>query len=217
MNSAAIQKTRHSVLYFASVVSLGGFLFGFDASVISGVVSFIVPQFGLNDWQLGLVVGAPTLAGIIAALGGALLADVIGRKRVLIILALLYAVSAVASAFAPNYQVLVIARFLGGLAFASLGIAPMYIGEIAPREKRGMLVTGASTGQMSSRSPSPITAAPSSSPGPAPSNGISQAMPGASQSIAPASPPVAPSAPRAVSAWDTSKPLVAGSPIKVRT
>jgi sugar porter (SP) family MFS transporter len=136
-----MQKTRHSVLYFASVVSLGGFLFGFDASVISGVVSFIVPQFGLNDWQLGLVVGAPTLAGIIAALGGALLADVIGRKRVLIILALLYAVSAVASAFAPNYQVLVIARFLGGLAFASLGIAPMYIGEIAPREKRGMLVT----------------------------------------------------------------------------
>jgi sugar porter (SP) family MFS transporter len=132
---------KHSALYFASVVSLGGFLFGFDASVISGVISFIVPQFGLNDWQLGLVVGAPTLAGIIASLSGALLADVIGRKRVLLILALLYTVSAVASAFAPNYQVLVIARFIGGLAFASLGIAPMYIGEIAPREKRGMLVT----------------------------------------------------------------------------
>jgi sugar porter (SP) family MFS transporter len=132
---------RHSALYFASVVSLGGFLFGFDASVISGVISFIVPQFGLTDWQLGLVVGAPTLAGIIASLSGALLADVIGRKRVLLILALLYTVSAAASAFAPNYQVLVIARFIGGLAFASLGIAPMYIGEIAPREKRGMLVT----------------------------------------------------------------------------
>jgi len=132
---------KHSALYFASVVSLGGFLFGFDASVISGVINFIVPRFGLNDWQLGLVVGAPTLAGIIASLGGALLADVIGRKRVLLILALLYTASAVASAFAPNYQVLVIARFIGGLAFASLGIAPMYIGEIAPREKRGMLVT----------------------------------------------------------------------------
>lgn len=132
---------KYSALYFASVVSLGGFLFGFDASVISGVIGFIVPQFGLNDWQLGLVVGAPTLAGIIASLSGALLADVIGRKRVLVILALLYMVSAVASAFAPNYQVLVLARFIGGLAFASLGIAPMYIGEIAPREKRGMLVT----------------------------------------------------------------------------
>jgi sugar porter (SP) family MFS transporter len=135
-------KPRHrTALYFASVVSLGGFLFGFDASVISGVISFIVPEFGLNDWQLGLVVGAPTLAGIIAALGGALLADVIGRRRVLLILALLYTVSALVSAIAPSFHVLVVARFIGGVAFASLGVAPMYIGEIAPREKRGMLVT----------------------------------------------------------------------------
>jgi sugar porter (SP) family MFS transporter len=130
-----------AALYYASIVSLGGFLFGFDASVISGVVGYIVPQFGLSDWQLGLVVGAPTLAGIIASMSGALLADLVGRKRMLIVLALLYSISAVASAFAPNYQVLVVARFIGGLAFASLGIAPMYIGEIAPREKRGMLVS----------------------------------------------------------------------------
>lgn len=131
----------HSALRYAAVVSLGGFLFGFDASVISGVIGFIVPRFELNDWQLGLVVGAPTLAGIIASITGALLADQIGRKRVLVLLALLYTVSALASAQAPNYQVLVTARFIGGLAFASLGVAPMYIGEIAPREKRGMLVT----------------------------------------------------------------------------
>jgi len=136
-----MQNNKYSALYFASVVSLGGFLFGFDASVISGVIGFIVPQFGLNDWQLGLVVGAPTLAGIIASMSGALLADLIGRKRVLVILALLYTVSALASAFAPNYLVLIVARFIGGLAFASLGVAPMYIGEIAPREKRGMLVS----------------------------------------------------------------------------
>ncbi|MGB5487683.1 MAG: hypothetical protein WBN06_09860, partial [Lysobacterales bacterium] len=65
-----MQKHQYSALYFASVVSLGGFLFGFDASVISGVVGYIVPQFDLNDWQLGLVVGAPTLGGIIASVGG---------------------------------------------------------------------------------------------------------------------------------------------------
>lgn len=130
-----------NTLYFAAIVSLGGFLFGFDASVISGVVRFIVPEFGLNDWELGLVVGAPTLAGIIAGMTGSPLADVIGRKRVLLILAALYTVSAAASAFAPNYLVLVLARFIGGLAFASLAIAPMYIGEIAEREKRGMLVS----------------------------------------------------------------------------
>jgi len=134
-------KNHYSALYAASVISIGGFLFGFDASVISGVIGYIVPQFGLNDWQLGLVVGAPTLGGIIASMSGAWLADVIGRKRALLILALLYTVSALSSAFAPNYLVLVIARFVGGLAFASLGISPMYIGEIAPRENRGMLVS----------------------------------------------------------------------------
>lgn len=136
-----MRKEHFSALYFASIVSIGGFLFGFDASVISGVIGFIVPQFGLNDWQLGLVVGAPTLGGIIASMSGAWLADVIGRRKTLLILALLFTVSAVASAFSPNYQVLVLARFIGGLAFASLGVAPMYIGEIAPREKRGMLVS----------------------------------------------------------------------------
>ncbi len=125
-----MNKNHFSALYYASIISIGGFLFGFDASVISGVVGFIVPQFGLSDWQLGLVVGAPTLGGIIASMSGAWLADVIGRRRALLILALLYTVSALSSAFAPSFQVLVIARFIGGLAFASLSIAPMYIGEI---------------------------------------------------------------------------------------
>jgi len=136
-----MSQKHFSALYFASIISIGGFLFGFDASVISGVIGFIVPQFGLNDWQLGLIVGAPTLAGIIASWSGAWLADVIGRRRALLILALLYTVSALASAFAPDFVSLVVARFIGGLAFASLGITPMYIGEIAPREKRGMLVS----------------------------------------------------------------------------
>ena len=136
-----MHKKHYSALYYASVVSLGGFLFGFDASVISGVIGFIVPEFSLNDWQLGLVVGAPTLGGIIASFCGAMLADQFGRKRILLFLAALYTVSALASAWAPTWQVLIVARFIGGLAFGSLGIAPMYIGEIAPREKRGMLVT----------------------------------------------------------------------------
>jgi sugar porter (SP) family MFS transporter len=136
-----MHRTQVSALYFASVCSLGGFLFGFDASVISGVIGYIVPEFQLNDWQLGLVVGAPTLGGIIASFSGAILADRFGRRRILVYLAMLYTISAIASAWAPNYQILVAARFIGGLAFGSLGIAPMYIGEISPPEKRGMLVT----------------------------------------------------------------------------
>ena len=91
-----------STVYLAAIVSLGGFLFGFDASVISGVVSFIVPEFGLNELQVGLVVGAPTLAGIVAALCAGPIADYVGRRKVLIALAALYTFSAIGSAFAPS-------------------------------------------------------------------------------------------------------------------
>ncbi len=135
--------TKHgrTTASIASLVALGGFLFGFDASVISGVVSFIVPEFSLNELQVGLVVGAPTLAGIIAALSAGPIADYVGRKRVLLVLAALYTLSALGSAFAPNYETLVAARALGGFAFASLGIAPMYIAEIAPHERRGFFVS----------------------------------------------------------------------------
>ena len=134
-------KTHSTALYFATVVSLGGFLFGFDASVISGVVGFVVPEFGLNDWQQGFVVSAPTLAAVFAGLITGPLSDLIGRKTVLLIVAFLYTVSAVSSAFAPSYEVLVAARALGGFAFGSLLLAPLYIAEIAPPKLRGLMVS----------------------------------------------------------------------------
>lgn len=136
-----MHNTHLRTAYYAAVVSIGGFLFGFDASVISGVLGFIVPELDLSAWQVGLVVGAPTLAGLIAALLSGPISDYLGRKRVLLGLAVLYTVSAAGSALAPNYETLVAARFLGGLAFTSLGIAPMYIAEIAPAEKRGLFVS----------------------------------------------------------------------------
>lgn len=139
--TTAVRGLETTTAYYAAIVALGGFLFGFDASVISGVIGFIIPEFGLNEWQVGLVVGAPTLAGIAAAVGGGVISDIAGRKKVLLVLALLYLLSSAASALAPDYATLVAARFMGGLAFASLGIAPMYIAEIAPENKRGLLVS----------------------------------------------------------------------------
>ncbi len=142
MNQDTHARDAHRrTIALAIVVALGGFLFGLDASVISGVVGFITPEFDLNEWQVGLVVGAPTLAGIASSIGSGLLSDLVGRKRVLIALASLYTVSSAGAAIAPNYETLVAARFVGGLAFASLGIAPMYIAEIAPAEKRGLMVS----------------------------------------------------------------------------
>ncbi|MEL6534028.1 MAG: sugar porter family MFS transporter [Bacteroidota bacterium] len=126
----------------ALAVTLGGFLFGFDASVISGVIGYVTPQFNLTDIQQGWVVSSPTFAAMFAMLTSGPLSDRIGRRRVLIFAALLYAISALFSAIAPGYEVLVIARMVGGLAFgAALVLAPLYIGEIAPAELRGKLVS----------------------------------------------------------------------------
>lgn len=128
------------VVRLAIIVSLGGFLFGYDAAVISGAIGFVAVEFSLTDWQTGFVVAAPTLGGMIALSAGPV-SDYLGRKRVLLIIAFLYVLSAITSAFAPNYHVLVIARFIGGLAFASLALAPIYISEIAPSKYRGRMVS----------------------------------------------------------------------------
>jgi sugar porter (SP) family MFS transporter len=128
-------------LYCATVVSLGGFVFGFDASVISGVVGFVSVEFDLTPIQSGFVVAAPTLSGVFGTMVIGPLSDALGRKKVLLVIAFLYLLSALASAFASSYMMLVTARAIGGLAFTSLMIAPMYIAEIAPARLRGKLVS----------------------------------------------------------------------------
>jgi MFS family permease len=124
------------------VVALGGFLMGFDASVISGVVGFIELEFTLTKIQLGWSVASLTLTATLAMLIAGPLSDRIGRRPVLKIAAALFAVSAVASAVAPNFMFLVIARMIGGFGVgAALIIAPVYIAEIAPAELRGRMVS----------------------------------------------------------------------------
>ncbi len=130
------------VVFIAFVVSLGGFLFGFDAGIISGVMSYAGPEFNLSDGQTGWVVSSPSFAAMIAMLISGRLSDVIGRKNILITVAFLYAISAIASAFATSYEMLYIARMIGGLAFgAALILAPTYIAEISSAENRGKLVS----------------------------------------------------------------------------
>lgn len=129
------------IAFIAFVVSLGGFLFGFDAGIISGVMSFASPEFNLDDIQSGWVVSSPSFAAMIAMLFSGKLSDKYGRKNVLIIVAFLYALSALLSAIASSYEMLYIARMIGGLAFgAALVIAPMYIAEISSAKNRGKLV-----------------------------------------------------------------------------
>lgn len=124
------------------IVALGGFLMGFDASVISGVVEFIEPAFELTKIQLGWAVSCLTLTATLAMMVSGPLSDKFGRKKVLMSAALLFAVSAITSALATEFWFFITARMLGGFGVgASLITAPMYIAEISPPKMRGKMVS----------------------------------------------------------------------------
>ena len=130
------------MLRIAFIVALGGFLMGFDASVISGVLGPVAERFGLSEFEQGWLVACLALTSSFAMLGAGVFSDVFGRRRTLQIAAALYLLSAVTSALAPSYSALVLARMLGGLGVgAALIVAPLYIAELAPAKDRGRLVS----------------------------------------------------------------------------
>ena len=138
--------TRTAVLY-ASIVAIGGFIFGVDAAVIGGVIPYLTaPPYSFEPLQISLIVGAPTLAAVIASLTSGLLSDLFGRKRILLLLSALYVISAFLSAtarefwFVSDFWALFLARAIGGYAFGSLALAPVYIAEISPAHLRGRMV-----------------------------------------------------------------------------
>ncbi|WP_282135524.1 MFS transporter [Seonamhaeicola maritimus] len=132
---------KRNAYVYSTIVAMGGFVFGLDAALMSGTVDFITQEFSLSDIQLGAVMGASAAGVLLALLFAGYSCNEYGRKRTLQIIAALYVVSAVGSAFSPNYGSLLAFRFLGGLAFTSISVASMYIGEIAPPKLRGKMVT----------------------------------------------------------------------------
>jgi len=133
-------KTNTRAIISAVIVTIGGFIFGLDAALISGAIGQISEQFALSDLELGAVVGAPGFGVLFALVVTGAICDRIGRRKTLILIAALYLVSAITSAIAPSFTTLVLARGLGGLAFTSLSVASIYIGEVAPARMRGRLV-----------------------------------------------------------------------------
>ena len=126
----------------ALIVALGGFLMGFDASVISGVATFVEIEFQLSKLQLGWAVASLSLAATFAMLVAGPISDKLGRKPLLKAAALCFAISALWSAVAGSFPELVLARMLGGFGVGTaLIIAPLYIAELSPAEHRGRLVS----------------------------------------------------------------------------
>ena len=125
----------------STIVALGGFLLGFDFSVISGVLPFIKTYFNLNEWQLGFAATVINFGAVFGTLVTGPIIDTIGRKKVLMACAILYTVTGAASALATDFAFFNITRIFGGFAIgASIITAPVYVAEIAPPKYRGRLV-----------------------------------------------------------------------------
>ena len=130
----------------ALVAALGGFLLGFDATVISGAVPFIRDYFGLGgaagSLALGWAVSSLGWGAMAGNLGTGVLSDRYGRRSVLLLTAVLFFVSSLLAAAAHSFPTFILARILGGLAVGgAILVAPMYIAEIAPADRRGLLVS----------------------------------------------------------------------------
>ena len=135
-------KEKRYIVKTAAIVAFGGFLMGFDASVISGVIKYIELEFQLSKLELGWAVSSLTLTATLAMMTAGPLSDKYGRKTLLKYTAILFAISAIGSALASSFLMLVIARLIGGLGVgASLILAPLYIAEISPAKMRGQMVS----------------------------------------------------------------------------
>lgn len=136
------KQSTGTVMLIAAITSIGGFLFGFDNGSISGSIGFISTKFGLNPASMGWVTSCLTVGCIIGVIFAGRLSDLIGRKKVLVIVASLFIIGAVGESLSPNVLLLVLSRVLVGIGIGlETTVAPLYIGEIAPARIRGRLVS----------------------------------------------------------------------------
>ena len=127
-------------MLIAAVAALGGLLFGFDTAVIAGTLQYLTRHFHLTDAALGLIVAAASIGCIPGALVAGRLADRFGRKKLMIVTALLYIVAALGSGLSGSFDELLIYRLVGGVAIGMAStLAPIYISEISPPAFRGRL------------------------------------------------------------------------------
>lgn len=129
-----------NVFTWSIIVALGGFLFGFDTAVISGVEQHIQKLFQLSSFLHGFTISSALIGTVTGALISGRPADRYGRKPILFLIAALYIITAIGSALAGNVTTFIIFRFLGGIGVgASSVVAPMYIAEISPARIRGRM------------------------------------------------------------------------------
>ena len=139
----------NKLVYFFG--ALGGVLFGYDTGVIAGAILFINEDLGLSPFTSGLVVSSLLVGAMIGAAFAGPIADATGRRKLVLVAAIIFAVGAIGAALATSAGLLILFRFVLGLAVGAASlIVPLYLAEVAPTEIRGavaslnqlMIVTG---------------------------------------------------------------------------
>ena len=125
----------------AGIAALAGLLFGFDTGIISGAILFIKSEFHLAPLTEEFLVSAALIGAVCGCVLSGRVTDAIGRRSTILITAGVFSVGSIVSAIAPNVGLLIVGRLAVGLAIGASYTAPLYIGEIAPPNLRGGLVT----------------------------------------------------------------------------
>ncbi|GAB3908934.1 sugar porter family MFS transporter [Larkinella knui] len=132
---------QQRIFFWSITAALGGFLFGFDTAVISGVEQSLQTLWHLSVWEHGLTVSIALIGTVLGSMLGGIPAERLGRKKTLFWIAILYLLASLGTALAPSWGVFLLFRFLGGLGVGASSVAaPMYITEISPARSRGKLV-----------------------------------------------------------------------------
>ncbi len=130
------------VVFLSAVAAIGGILFGYDTAVISGTTEIVKAQFGLSVGLEGWYVGCALIGSIIGVLLAGQMSDSLGRKKTMLISAVMFSISAIGCALCKDFSQLVVYRMIGGFGIGVVSIvSPVYISEVAVPEKRGMLVS----------------------------------------------------------------------------
>ena len=130
------------IILIALVAATGGLLFGFDTGVISGALPFLKQNWQLSDPDIEWLTTSVLVGSLVGAIVSGKLSDRIGRKRMILINAVIFTIGAAGCAAVKSLSLLVTMRIVIGVAIGITSyVAPMYIAEIAPARKRGGLVT----------------------------------------------------------------------------
>lgn len=136
------RQARRYLQKITSVATFGGLLFGFDTGVINGALLYMKDDLGLTPLTEGLVTSSLLIGAMLGALVGGRVSDLQGRRRNILYLAVVFFIGALACALAPNFNVMITARFILGLAVGGASVVvPAYLAEMSPSHIRGRIIT----------------------------------------------------------------------------